>query len=118
MKLAIIGSRGFNNYSLLCDAMESYFRSSYGYNINEIVSGGAAGADKLGAKWAKEHEIKLTELIPDWKTYGKSAGFIRNVDIVNNSDMVLALWDGLSKGTAHSLRIARDQKKPTLIIYF
>jgi hypothetical protein len=120
MRLAIIGSREYEDYESLKNIMmDLFFGYDYNaYKVKEVISGGAIGADSLGAKWAKENKIKLTEFFPDWKSYGKQAGFIRNIEIVKNSDMVLALWNGLSKGTAHSLRIARDQKKPTLIIYF
>lgn len=119
MRLAIIGSREFDNYSLLCDTIEQYFGSnSDSYNISEVISGGANGADKMGANFAKEYGIKLTEFLPDWNLYGKSAGFIRNAEIIKNSDMVLAFWNSVSKGTAHSLKLAKEQKKPTLIIYF
>lgn len=89
----------------------------YYRGIEEIISGGAAGADTLGARWAKEHEVKLTVFRPDWNRHGKAAGFIRNEDIVAAADMVLAIWDGFSNGTANSLCIAKRLKKPTLIIY-
>lgn len=115
MKLAIIGSRGFSDYDLLSRTIEFYFRDG---EINEIVSGGAAGADSLAGRWAREFQVKLTEFLPDWNKHGKSAGFIRNMDIVKYADMVLAFWNGQSKGTQNSLSIAQRLKKRTLIIYF
>ena len=119
MRLAIIGSREFDNYRQLESTMSRWFYDvENNYLITEVISGNANGADKLGAQWAKENKIKLTEFLPDWKTYGKSAGFIRNVDIIKNCDMVLAFWNSVSKGTASSLKLAKEQKKPTLIIYF
>lgn len=86
--------------------------------IDEIVSGGAIGADRLGARWAKAQGIKLTEFLPDWERFGKRAGFIRNEDIIKAADAILAFWDGQSRGTANSLSIAKRLKKPTFIIYF
>lgn len=119
MKLAIIGSRGFDNWNLLDDTLCDFFRRpDDSFAFNEIISGGAKGADKLGAQWAKEVKVKLTEFIPDWEKHGKRAGFLRNEDIVKSSDFVLAFWDGVSKGTANSLSIAKRLKRPTLIIYF
>jgi hypothetical protein len=118
MKLAIIGSRGFCDEGVLNETLYRHFSIEGQWLMDEIVSGGATGADKLGAAWAKEHNIKLTEFIPDWAKYGKRAGFIRNEDIVKAADMVLAFWDGASKGTANSLAIAKRLKKPTMIIYF
>lgn len=121
MRLAIIGSRGFEDYDLLRSTMSEWFDPDGGglsYAIQEVISGGANGADKLGARFARDNNIPLTELLPDWDKYGKRAGFIRNEDIVKSADFVLAFWDGVSRGTGHSLSIAKRLKKPTLIIYF
>ena len=120
MKLAIIGSRTFTNYQLLEDKLSSYYFGGItdDWLIYEIISGGAAGADSMGAKFAKEQNIKLTEFLPDWKTHGKAAGFIRNEDIIKNCDEVIAFWDGISRGTQNSLSIAKRLKKPTIVIYF
>ena len=87
MKLAIIGSRGFGDYSLLNQATLTYLN---GVDVTEVISGGAKGADSLGARWAKENSVKLTEFIPDWDKHGKRAGFLRNEDIVKAADFVLA----------------------------
>jgi len=114
MKLAIIGSRTAIDYSLLLRVINEYFPSK----ITEVVSGGAKGADSLGAKFAKDNNIKLVEFLPDWDKYGKRAGFVRNQDIIEYADKVLGIWDGVSKGTANSLSIAKRLKKDTLIIYF
>lgn len=121
--LAIIGSRTITDYSILQQAMIDWFDFSYvgshpvGRRVTEIISGGARGADALAARWARDHNVKLTEYIPDWDRYGKRAGFIRNEDIIKAADVVLGLWDGISRGTANSLGIAKRLKKPTIIIY-
>lgn len=115
LKLAIIGSRSFNLYDTLCDRVQYYFPPS---DRLIIISGGASGADRLAAKYAKSFNIELIEFLPDWQKYGKSAGFKRNKDIVNAADVILAFWDGISKGTKHSLDLARELKKDTIIIYF
>lgn len=114
MKLAIIGSRSFRNYELLKKVYDVFFAR---YTVTKIVSGGAQGADKLGAQLARELNIELLEFVPDWNKHGKKAGYLRNIDIVNNSDMLLAMWDGISTGTNHSITIAKEQRKPTLIWY-
>lgn len=118
MKLAIIGSRTATDYEVLKRAISMIYEDRDGIvQVTEVISGGARGADSLGARWAKEHEVKLTEFLPDWEKHGKRAGFIRNEDIIAAADVVLAIWDGLSKGTANSLSIAKRLKKTTLIIY-
>lgn len=111
MKIAVIGSRSFNDYGLLKETLASL-------EISEIVSGGAKGADSLAEQYAKEANIKTLIFKPDWAKHGKSAGFKRNVDIISNSDMVVAFWDGESKGTKHSIDTAEKQGKKVLIIKF
>lgn len=115
MKLAIVGSRDFNNYDAVVYNVSKYF--DYGCAISEIVSGGANGADALGKKLAKDLNIKYTEFPADWNTHGKSAGYIRNAEIVKNADKIIAFWDGKSKGTMHTINLARKHKKDTIIIY-
>ena len=113
MKMAIVGSRTFNEYETLRATLEPYKDK-----ITEIVSGGARGADTLGERWAKEHNKKITIFYPDWDTHGKAAGFIRNKDIVENSDGVVAFWDGKSKGTVHSMKLAEKLDKPLKVVGF
>jgi hypothetical protein len=113
MKVAIVGSRGFDNYNYLSKSIEIYFPK-----IDEIISGGARGADSLGARYAREHEILFTEFLPDWNLYGKSAGFKRNQQIVDATNVLVAYWDGDSHGTKHSIALARAAQKPTLIFIY
>lgn len=119
MKLAIIGSRTFNNYPLLLDYLTSFFFNSLPqeFRFDGIVSGGAKGADSLGERFANDYKIGKTICKPNWDVYGKSAGFRRNQTIVDNCDMVLAFWDGKSRGTADTISKAKIAKKPTFIIY-
>ena len=74
--LAVVGSREFNNYKLLKDKLNSI------ENISKIVSGGAFGADKLAELYAEEYNIETNIIKPNWSTYGKSAGAIRNKEII------------------------------------
>ena len=114
MKLAIIGSRDFNDYPLLVDSINSLVEES----ITMIVSGGAKGADSLGEKYANENNIPIKIFKPDWKKHGRAAGFIRNVDIVKESDTVIAFWDGKSRGTENSINHARKMDKGLLIVHY
>lgn len=114
MKLAIVGSRDFYDYELLERAIIDFLPLE---NIDTIISGGARGADRLAELFAKTHQIPTLIFHADWNTYGKRAGYIRNADIINNADLVIAFWNGTSKGTAHSINLAKN-KKPTRIIIF
>ena len=113
MKLAIVGGRDFNDYELLLDVMDCHLMVP-----EKIISGGALGADRLGERWAKYYGVLIERFLPEWDKYGKSAGFLRNQTIVDNCDMVLAFWDGKSRGTADTIDKARKAKKPTFIVYY
>ena len=65
----------------------------------EIVSGGAKGVDTSAREYAQKHGVRLTEFLPDYRRYGKGAPLRRNIDIIEHADMVLAFWDGRSRGT-------------------
>lgn len=76
-----------------------------------IVSGGARGVDTFAEDWARAHSFQAIVFRADWHIHGKSAGYKRNVDIVNKADIVVAFWDGQSRGTAHSIKLTRDAGK-------
>ena len=110
MKLAVIGSR------TITDA-ESVFPIIDRYNPTKIVSGGARGADQLGKEYAEKNELSAIIFPAEWKKYGKSAGYIRNHDIIKNSDHVVAFWDGQSRGTLHSIELALDTYNIPIDVY-
>ena len=113
MKLAIVGTRTFNDFNLL----ESKIKENYNINkISEIISGGAKGADALAEKLANKYNIKLNVHYPNWEKYGKSAGPIRNKLIINECDECIAFWDGISKGTKSSINLCNEMEKNFKII--
>jgi hypothetical protein len=115
MKLAVVGSRNFNDYDLLKSKLDIIHKKR---PITLIVSGRAKGADSLSERWSKENNIETLIFIPEWDKYGKRAGFLRNEDIIKNSDAVVAFWDQISKGTQHSISLAKKYNKPCLIVKF
>ena len=114
MDVAVVGSRTFKDYKLLLNTMQKLAIGE----IDNIVSGGAAGADSLGKRFANRWQIATITFPANWDKYGKSAGFRRNQHIVDYSDMVVAFWDGKSKGTKDTIDKARIAKKSTYIVYF
>lgn len=109
MKYAIIGSRNFCDYELMEKTLKEY-------DISEIISGGAKGADSLAARYADQNDISLVVFKADWKRYGRAAGVIRNTDIIDSSDVVIAFWDGVSRGTKNSIDKAIKAGKSVNII--
>ena len=106
MKIIIAGSRNFNDYNLLkssCDNLLTQFT-----NI-EIVSGTARGADKLGERYAREKGYDIKEFPANWDKFGKSAGYIRNDEMAQYADMLIAFWDGTSRGTKHMIDLANKR---------
>lgn len=116
MNIAIVGSRTFNNYESMKKFILDNIRITE--DIKYVVSGGADGADTLAEKFAEEFKIVPMVFRPEWDVYGKSAGMIRNKDIINHSDMVFAFWDGKSKGTANSIKLALKAKIPCYVMEF
>jgi len=116
MRIAVIGSRTFNDYELMATYL-NMIRCAQADEV-EIISGGARGADHLAENYAANWGAALTVFKPDWDNLGKSAGFARNQTIIDACDMVVAFWDGKSKGTQDSINKAKIAKKPTLLVYF
>ena len=90
MKVAVIGSRG-----LTVPNLGKYLPPE----TTEIVSGGARGVDTSAREYAHAHGIKLTEFLPEYEQFGKSAPLKRNITIIEHADIVLAFWDEKSRGT-------------------
>ena len=106
MKVAVIGSR-----NLIVNNLEKYLPEY----TTEIVSDGAKGIDRCARQFALVHGIKLTEFLPDYNAYGKQAPLIRNLKIIDYSELVIAFWDGKSHGTKYVIDNCRKKQKPVKI---
>lgn len=112
MRVGIVGGRDFTDYEMA----KNYIHNTLNVNnIKLIVSGGARGADYIGALFAERHNIPTSIFKPDWDTHGKKAGFLRNSTIVENCDVLVAFWDGQSKGTKDSITKAKKANKKVYI---
>lgn len=107
MKVAVIGSR-----SLRVNDLSEYLPE----DVTEIVSGGAKGVDTSVKEYAQAHGIKLTEFFPEYEKYGKSAPLRRNITIIESVDLVLAFWDGKSRGTKFTIDNCKRRGIPLRII--
>ena len=107
MKLAIIGSRTITSVNL-----SDYLPA----DVTEIVSGGARGIDTVAAVYARDHDIPLTEFLPDYPRYGRGAPLKRNAQIADYADGALVFWDGSSRGTMHTVELFQNRGKPVTLI--
>ena len=108
-KVVIAGSRGFSNYKLLKETCDKYLREKKKTHNVVVISGHARGADSLGEKYASDEDLDLEIYPADWKKYGKSAGFMRNEQMADIADAVIAFWNGESHGTKHMIDIAEEK---------
>lgn len=75
MKILVCGGRDFNDQFRLFHFLDLLHLKK---DITQIISGAARGADTLAAEWAHARGIDLKEFPADWDHHGKSAGAIRN----------------------------------------
>ena len=125
LRVIIAGSRKFNDYELLKkSAIEIITKKTMLPDLTKIVSGGARGADTLGERFANEIGLEVTRFIPDWDGLGKQAGYVRNAEMAkfavedNNDGLLIAFWDGKSKGTKHMIDLANKYGLEVHVVNF
>ena len=106
MKIAVVGSR-----NIAVTNIDIYISGG-----EEIVSGGAVGVDSCAAEYAKKNGLKLTVFLPQYERYGRAAPIVRNQEIVDYADKIVAFWNGSSKGTLSVIKYAEKMGKPCEII--
>jgi len=109
MRVAIVGSR---NYPCTFEVVKYVMRLP---TNTTVISGGARGVDSIAESIARILGLQTLIFLPDWEKHGKKAGFLRNIEIVKNSDRLVAFWDGESKGTLHSINLAKQSGIPVTI---
>lgn len=113
MKVIIAGSRKGTSYTDTKLAIQ--LAKGDGIVPTEIISGLANGPDTFGVQYGMENDIPVREFPADWDTYGKSAGFIRNAEMAESAEALIAIWDGRSRGTRDMIRTMRKANKPVYV---
>jgi len=109
-RVIIAGSRKFSDYQKLKENCDRILREKLEdeecYVI--IVSGHAKGADTLGEQYARERGLQLDAHLADWKQYGRAAGVIRNKEMAESADALIAFpQEGEeNRGTRNMVKIA------------
>ena len=117
-KIIIAGGRDFMDYNLLKEKANKILQETKVTHKIVIISGCARGADTLGLRYASENAFDVEEYPADWNKYGKKAGYVRNVEMAENADALIAFWDGKSKGTKHMIDIATERNLPIRVIRY
>lgn len=113
MKCIIAGGRKFRNYQLLAEVLEEYKDK-----ISEVVCGCADGADSLGERWGREHGVPISYFPAQWDLYGNAAGPIRNAEMADYGDFLIAFWDGKSRGTANMIQAMKNKGKHGKVVMY
>lgn len=116
MKLGVVGSRDWTDYEQVKEYLDLICSHNH---VTAIVSGGARGVDKMAERYSREElGMEPTVFLPDVKRWGiPKALFKRNTEIVKHSDIVIALWDGKSTGTADTIRKAKNFERQHFVVY-
>jgi hypothetical protein len=104
LRTIIAGSREIIYYYEVLKAI-----NNSGIVISTVISGTARGIDLLGERYGYENNIPILRFPADWGRYKKQAGFIRNAEMAANADALIAIWDGISHGTANMIKLAKDR---------
>jgi hypothetical protein len=112
MRVIIAGSRTIIDYKLIASHIEE---TAFHIPITSIVSGTARGVDRLGEEWARRNGVKVTRYPANWKQFGRAAGYRRNEEMARNADAAIIIWDGISKGTKHMIKLAKSHNLRTFI---
>lgn len=102
MKTIIAGGRHYRFDDPDWDFLDSL-------EISEVICGGATGADECGRQWALSKSIPVKIFPADWQQHGKAAGPIRNRQMADYAERLVAFWDGESKGTKNMIDEARKR---------
>ena len=109
MKVIIAGSRTIEDYEYVKDVIK---RSNF--TITEVVCGKASrGVDALGERYAIENDIPVKPFYANWKKFGKAAGMMRNNDMADYAEAIIAIWDGSSRGTKDMIK-----KSSNLMLFY
>lgn len=115
MKVIIAGSRNITEQKHVVSAMVAFCKANAVEKLSEIVSGGARGVDRLAEVFAASIDRPVKIFPAKWDLYGKKAGYLRNKEMGEYADALVAVWDGKSSGTKMMINIMNELKKPVYI---
>ena len=119
-KVIIAGGRKYDDYNTLRTECDKILSRKFADPECEVVvvSGGATGADALGEQYASERGLIIERHPADWKKNGRAAGPIRNAEMADISDALIAFWDGQSRGTKSMIDLAKRKGLQVAIVRY
>jgi len=102
-------------YTEICwimDTLDDYHKI---FPITEVISGTALGVDRVGELWAAHRNIPIVPFIPDWNKQGKKAGHLRNAEMAEYGEALVAFWDNFSSGTKNMIDNMKKRNKMATI---
>ena len=120
LKVIIAGGRDFTNVNVMAETLNNLQDVDHVIEIEKLtlICGMARGADLTAYKLFKEAGLPVEEYPANWDQHGKQAGYIRNTQMADVADMLIAFWDGKSRGTAHMISTMEKQHKPVFVIHY
>ena len=122
-KIIVAGGRTYKNYEFVAENCRKFIADNNVY-YPEIVTGTDLikdnepyGVDQLSVKFAREHGYEYTIFKAEWSTYGSGAGPIRNGEMAVYGDVLLAFWDGNTRGTKNMIDQAKKRGVPVHIYH-
>ena len=96
----------------------NFYLFIYPTHVGCVIAGGANGVDTLAEHWAKKNKIEFVAYPARWDKFGKRAGIMRNHEMVEFCDYLIAFWDGKSKGTLDAITYAKQIDVPNIVHLF
>ena len=111
MRVLVCGGRDYNDADTMRRVMDGIHAEA---SITVLIYGMARGADDLAKMWASSRGIKRLGFPANWERHGRSAGAIRNQEMLDKGlpNMVIAFPGG--RGTADMVRRAKEAGIPVL----
>lgn len=118
MKVIVAGGRDFTDAALMHSEMVKLCKAGHVESDATLVCGMARGADITAFHLWGDYQNPVMQMPADWDTYGKRAGYLRNREMAEVADVLVAFWDGQSRGTKHMIETMQRLGKPVYVIRY
>lgn len=113
MKIIVAGNRTYKNHEHICAVLDAVVQKR-----DVVLQGGASGVDRVAQTWARTHGVACRQFEAAWEQLGSAAGRVRNAQMAQEADALIAFWDGESPGTGSMIRCMQVLKKPIFYVRY